>query len=213
MLCRGFFGSLTPCELPRTSCYWDLGKSVYVLLSGLFCCLRFSGVMCFSCLGGGVLFFLLFGRGPRPSPNSKKNTPCPNSKKTNTPPPLPSVLFFFFCLGGWSLFFVAVWAGGVFFFLLFGRGACSFFCCLGRGRVLFFFAVWAGGVFFFLLFGRGSCFFLLFGPGTFFFFFCCLGAGQELTHLPVCLARPLSDPETKKTKHKQKKNKTRVPFG
>ena len=110
------------------------GKSVYFfvvwsfLLFGLFGCFFFA-VWAWACF-----FFLLFGRGPRPRPNSKKvNTPTrPNSKtKKHARKGRGRVIFF------------AVWAG-----------ACSFFCCLGGGRVLFF-AVWAGRVFF-LLFGRGT---------------------------------------------------------
>ena len=128
------------------------------LLSGLFCCLGFSGGIYFAVWAGAV-FFLLFGRGPRPRPNSKKNmSPPKQQKKTkNAPRPFRACCFFllfgrvgvlfFFCLGG-----------GACFFLLFGWGACSFFCCLGGGvlffcclggDVFFFFADWAGGVFFF----------------------------------------------------------------
>ena len=123
----------------------DVGKSVYFFVVWSFLLFGLFGCYFFYCLGGGV-FFLLFGRGPRPRPNSKKNTPPPKQqkkKKKKKHAPAPSERVFF-----------AVWAGGVFFFLLFGRG-----------RVLFF-AVWAGGVFFFLLFGPGACFLLLFGRGT-----------------------------------------------
>ena len=132
------------------------------LLSGLFCCLGFSGVIFFA-VWAGACFFLLFGRGPRPRPNSKKNHAPAQTAKKNTPPHLPIIFFFAVWAGGcvfffavWAgdvFFFFAVWAGGVFFFLLFGRGrvlffavwtgTCSFFCCVGRGRV-YFFAVWAG---------------------------------------------------------------------
>ena len=114
------------------------------LLSGLFCCLSFS-VAIFLAVWAGACFFLLFGRGRAPRPNSKK--------KKNTTPPLPSVFFFllfgrvvvfiFCCLGGGRVYSFAVWAGGVFILLLFGRGACLFSGCLGGWRV------------FFLLFGRG----------------------------------------------------------
>ena len=89
------------------------GKSVYFLLSGLFCCLGVSGVIFFAVWAGGCVFFavwaggvcfLLFGRG---------------------------ACFFFAVWAGRVLFllfgrgrvlFFAVWAGGVFCFLLFGRG-------------------------------------------------------------------------------------------
>ena len=74
------------------------------------------------------------------------------------------------------------WEVIVFIVLLSGR-----FCCLGFSGVIFFCCL-GGGVFFFLLFGRGRVLFLLFGRGRV-FFFCCLGAGREFTHLPVCLAR------------------------
>ena len=164
------------------------------LLSGLFCCLGFSGVIVFA-VWAGACFFLLFGRGPRPRLNSKKkNTPPPKQqkkKKKNTHPPLPSMFLFFAVWAGGCVYFLlfgrgacflfAVWAGGVFFFLLFGRGRVLFLL-FGRGRVLFF-AVWAGGVFFFLLFGRG--------PGV-----------HSLTRLP---GSSLSDPTTKETEQ-QKKN-------
>ena len=104
---------------------------------------------------GRVLFFCCLGGGPGPAQTAKKITrPRPNSKKKNTPPPLPGV-FLFCCLGG----------VGVFVFCCLGRGAFSFFCCLGGGRVLFF-AVWAGVVFFFAVWAGGACTFL-----------CCLGGG------------------------------------
>ena len=98
-----------------------------VLLAGVFCYLGFSGVF-FCCLGGAV-FFLLFGRGRGPRPNStKKHAPAQTAKK-NTPLPRPSVFFFFF-------FVCAVWAGGrVYVFAVWAGGV--------------FFAVWAMGVFFF----------------------------------------------------------------
>ena len=150
------------------------------LLSGLFCCLGFSGVL-FLLFGRVCVFFLLFGRGPRPRPNSKKKRHRPNSKKLNTPPPLPSVFFvllfgrvvFFFAVwAGWRVFFsFAVWADDFFCCL----GVCSFFCCLGGWRVLF------------LLLGPGACFFFSVWAGCV-FFLCCLGGGREFTHLLVCLA-------------------------
>ena len=171
------FGSLEPHETkmtnhtspmagivsPRLASGFGLVRVFVFLLSGLFCCLGFSGVMFFAVWAGACSFFCCLGGGPGPAQTAKKKHPAQTAKKKNTPPPLPSVFFFcclggwvclcfcclgggrvFFCsLGGWRVLFFAVCAGGVFFFLLFGRGACSFFCCLGRGRVLFF-AVWAG---------------------------------------------------------------------
>ena len=126
----------------QRSCCRRIGRPVRViifLLSGLFCCLGFSGVIFL--LFGRERVFLQFGRGPRPRRNSKK-------KKTGG-------VFFFFCLGRWRFFFFffAVWAG-----------TCSFFCCLGRRR--FFFAVWARACFFFFAVWAGGVFFLLFGRGT-----------------------------------------------
>ena len=124
-----------------------------------------------------MLFFSLFGRGPRPSPNSKKkHVPAQTAKKITRPRPFRACFFWgvgegrvgaFFCccLGGGRVLFFAVWAGVVFLFLLFGQGACSCFCCLGRGRVLFL-LFGRGSCFFFLLFGPGACFFLLLGRGT-----------------------------------------------
>ena len=104
-----------------------------------------------------MFFFLLFGRGPRPRPNSKKkNTPPPKQqKKKHASAPSERVFLLFERVG--VFIFFAVWAGGVFFFCCLG-GGMFLFLLFGRGRVLFF-AVWAGGVFFFLLFGPGACFF------------------------------------------------------
>ena len=142
------------------------------LLSGLFCCLGFSGVMFFAVWVGACFVFAVWaGAQAPPKQQKKKHAPAQTAKKTTRPRPFRAC-FLFCCLGGW--------VGGC-FFLLFGRGA-----------------VWAGGVFFFLLFGRGRVLFLLFGRGRAFFFavwawgvffFCCLGRGREFTHLPVCLAR------------------------
>ena len=93
------------------------------LLSGRFCCLGFSGVYLCAVWAGACLIFCCLGGGVGPAQTAKKTTrPRPNSKKINTPPTLPSVVF-------------AVWAGGrIFKFCCLGGGACSFFCCLGRGR-------------------------------------------------------------------------------
>ena len=73
------------------------------LLSGLFCCLGFLGVI-FLLFGPGACFFFAVWAGGS----------C-----------------FFFCLGGGRVLFFAVWAGPVFFLLLFGPGAC-FFLLFGR---------------------------------------------------------------------------------
>ena len=141
-----------------------------------------------------MFFFLLFGRGPRPRPNSKKkkkHAPAQTAKKKkNTPPPLLS--FFFCCLGGWL---------------------CSFFCCLGGGRV-FFFAVWAGGVFFFCCLGGGvfcfCClgggvfFFLLFGPGACFFFAVWAGDRSSLTYPSAWLV--FKRPNNKRDRTAKKKH-------
>ena len=100
-----------------------------LLLSGLFCCLGFSGAVFFCCLSGGP--------GPAQTAKEKKTRPRPNSKKKKHAP-APSERFFllfgrvgvfFFWLG---VFFFCCLGGGVFCFLLFGPRAC------------FFFAVWAG---------------------------------------------------------------------
>ena len=146
------------------------------LLSGLFCCLGFSGLFFFAVWSGACFFFCCLGGGPGPAQTAKKITrPRPNSKKKTRPRPFRACFFF------------AVWAGGCVCFLLFGPGSVFFFLLLGGGRVLFFavwagvvffFAVWAGGVFFFLLFGPGGVFFfLLFGRRRV-FFVCCLGRGR-----------------------------------
>ena len=145
------------------------------LLSGLFCCLSFW-VVIFAVWAKHVFFFCCLGGGAGPAQTANKKKTPPKISKIQKPQPLPVV------------FFVAVWAMGVFIFVLFGPVAC-FFCCLGRGRVcfcclgrvvLFAVSVWAGGVFIFLLFGpvfffllavwAGGVFCLLFGPFFFFFF-------------------------------------------
>ena len=78
------------------------------LLFGLFGC-------CFFCCLGGVVFFLLFGRGA-----------CFFFAVWT------GGVFFFLLFGRGACSFFCCLGGGVFFFLLFGPGAC------------FFFAVWAG---------------------------------------------------------------------
>ena len=145
------------------------------------------------------MFFLLFGRGLGPRPNSnKKNTSPPKQQKTKKKkkkrhrPFRQCVVFFVFlfgrvgvfifcCLGGGRVLFFAVWAGGMFLFCCLGGGV-FFVCCLG------------GGMFLFLLFGPGACFFLLFGRGT---------GVHSLTRLP---GSSLSDPTTKETEQPKKKH-------
>ena len=176
------------------------------LLSGLFCCLSFSGVIFFLFGRGRVVFFvLLFGRGRGPRPNSKKTKdPAQTAKNINTPPPLPSV-FVFCCLGGWAcLFFLLFLGRGSFFFGCLGRWRVLF-CCLGGVRV-YVFAVWARVVFFVLAVwargggggggeGGGTCFFVFFG---------CLGGEREFTHFPVCLARLQATQQQKRPNSKKK---------
>ena len=161
------------------------GKSVVFLLSGLFCCLGCWGVI-FCCLGGDVLFFVVFpvwaGAQAPPKQQKTKNTHPPKQQK-HKHDPAPSERVFFCCLGGWSLFF-AVWAGACSFFAVWAGGVFFFFLAVWAGCVIFF-AVWAGGVYFSLLFGRGT-------------------GVHSLTGLP---GSSLSDPTTKKTKQ-QKRKKT-----
>ena len=151
------------------------------------------------------MFFLLFGPGPRPCLNSKKNTTYPNSQKkkppartakNNTPTPAPfliaplrSLIFSRNVRGRFTkegVFLFAVWAGGeegagIFYFLLFGLGACFICCCLG------------GRVFHFLLFGRGACFSLPFGRGRVCFFAVWAGTGvHSLTGLPGWASKGLT---------------------
>ena len=165
-----------PCNLRHLFAYVKYGtprcrvRVFMFLLSGLFCCLGFSGV--FFAVWAGACFFLLFGRGPRPRPNSKKkkHATAQTAKKKHAPAPSERVFFFAVWAVG-CVYVFAVWAGVVFFFGLFGRGACSFFCCLG------------GCVFFFLLFGPGACsFFGCLGRGRVFFFAVWAGDGSSLTY-------------------------------
>ena len=150
----------------------------------------------FAVWAGTCFFFLLFGRGPRPRPNSKKNAPAQTAKK-NMPPPLPSVFVFFGLFGrvGVCVFF-AVWAGCVFFF----------FCCLGGGRVLFI-AVWAGACSFFAVWA-GACFFLAVWAGGVFFFAVWAGDGSSLTYPSAWLV--FKRPNNKRDRTAKKK--TRVPL-
>ena len=162
------------------------------MLSGLFCCLGFSGVI-FLLLGRGRVFLFAVWAPAQTAKNKTRHSS--NSKKNkHVPAPSERVVFllfgrgrvFFCCLGG-DVFFSCCLGGGVFIFLLFGQGACVFFsCCLGG--CMFIFAVWARGVFYFLLFGRGTCSFFCClggggGGGVVFFCFCCLGGdGSSLTY-------------------------------
>ena len=160
------------------------------LLSGLLCCLCFSDGF-FWLFGRGVFYFLLFGRGRGPRPNSEKKGTPQTAKKINTTPPLPSVCFC--CLGERAYFYCCLGGGG--------GGSCVYVCvcvcflCLGGGRVFF---CW--------LFGRGRVFFAVWAGAC---FFCCLGGGREFTHLPVCLAHLQA---TQQQKRPNSKKKTRVPF-
>ena len=152
-----------------------------------------------------MFFFLLFGRGPRPRPNSKKNnTPPPKQqkkKKKTRPRPFRACCLFAVWAGG-CVYVFAVWAGGVFLFLLFGRGACYFFCCLGGGRFFFFLLFGRGSCSFFCCLGRGRVFFfLLFGRGT-------GGDGSSLTYRSAWLV--FKRPNNKKDQTAKQK-KTRVP--
>ena len=154
---------------------------IFLLSSGLFCCLGFSGEIVFAVWAGARA----------PPKQQKKTRPRPNSKKINTPPPLPSV-FVFHCLGGW---------------------VCCFFCCLGGGRVVFF-AAWAGGVLFlfFCVFGRGVFMFCCLVGGVLFCFAVGAGDGSSLTYRSAWLV--FKRPNNKKdqtAKQNKKKTKTRVP--
>ena len=163
------------------------------LLSGLFCCLGFSGAFFFAVWAGSCFFLCCLGGGADPAQTAKKKTrPRPNSKKKTRPAPSERVVVFAVWAGGRIIFF-AVWAGGRVFFFAVWAGVALFFavwavdvlfflvCCLGRGRV-FFFAVWAGCV----------------------FFFCCSGGGREFTHLPVCLACLQATQQQKRPNSKNK---------
>ena len=166
------------------------GVSVFIfLLSGLFCCLGFSGVVVFA-VWAGACFFCCLGGGPGPAQTAKKKHAPAQTAKKNTSPPLP-IVFFFCCLGGGRVLFFAVWAGSV-----------VFFCCLCGGRV-FFFAVWAGACSFFAVWAGACSFFLLFGPGAF-FFSVWAGEGSSLTYPSAWLVfkRPNNKRDrTAKTKH------------
>ena len=181
------------------------GKSVYFFVVWSFFVVWAFRVFFFA-VWAGAFFVLLFGRGPRPRPNSKKQKktrPRPNSqKKKKTPPPLPSV-FFCCCLGGLVCLFFCCLGGGLVFFLLFGRRGVG----RGGGRVLFF-AVWAGACFFFAVWAGGVFFFLLFGPGACSFFAVWAGDGSSLTYPSAWLA--FKRPNNKRDR--TAKQKTWVPI-
>ena len=154
-----------------------------------------------------MFFFAVWAGGPGPAQTAKQNkkkkkTPPPKQKKNVHAPRPVRACFCFYCLGGWSVVFFAVWAGCVCFFCCLGgvrvffavwAGCVHFFCCLGGWRVRFF-AVWAGGVFLFCCLGRVRVFFLLLERGT---------GVHSPTGLP---GSSLSDPTTKKDETaKQKK--------
>ena len=162
------------------------GKSVHFFVVWSFLLFGLFGCYFVLLFGRGRVVFGLFGRGPRPHPNSKKKhapaqtakkehapaqtakkrtrTPPKQQKKTRHPPKQqknkhthpPKEQKKTRSEGAGAC---------AFFFLPFGRVRVFFFCCLGGGRV------------FFLLFGRGRVLFLLFGRGRV-FFFCCLGRGH-----------------------------------
>ena len=107
------------------------------LLSGLFCCLGFSGVIFFAVWAGACSFFAVWAGSQAPPKQQKKTTPPPKQQKQNTTRPFRAC-FVFCCLGGGSCFFFCC-------LCVCARVRCFFCCCLGGGRVLF------------LLFGRGAC--------------------------------------------------------
>ena len=167
---------------------WVMGQvtvRVFVfLLSGLFCCLGFSGVIFFAVWAGACFFFAVWAGSQALPKQQKKTRPRPNSKK-NTPRPFRACFFF--------LLFGRV---GVFIFLLFGRGACSFFCCWGGG--VFFFAVWAG-----------ECSSFSVWAGGVFFFAVWAGDGSSLTYPSAWLV--FKRPNNKRDRTAKKS--TRVPAG
>ena len=85
------------------------------LLSGLFCCLGFSGVVFFAVWAGACLFCCCLGGGR---------------------------VFVFCCLGGGRVFFFLLFGRGRVLFFAVWAGACFFFAVWAGG--VFFFAVWAG---------------------------------------------------------------------
>ena len=171
-------------------------RVLFVLLSGLFFVCAFRVLYFFAVWAGGVFYFMLFGRGRGPRPNSKKkNDTARTAKKKQALAPSERA-------------FVAVWAGGREYVFAVWAVGVFLFCCLGGCR-FFFLAVWAGAcvcVCFFFFFAAGGAFivFAVWARGVF-FLFCCLGGGREFTHLPVCLARlqaaqQQKRPNSKKTK-------------
>ena len=194
-----WFPIIVPMQAPYTTTYylWFLPPvSVRVftfLLSGLFCCLGFSGVMFFAVWEVACfIFFAVWARARALPKQQKKNTHPPKQQK-NKHAPAPSERVLFSCLGGWACSLLCCLDGGRVFFAV-CAGGVFFVCCLGGG--VFFFAVWAGGVLiFFAAWPGGVGFFLLFGRGT---------GVHSLTSLPGSSS---SDPATKKTKQQKKKKK------
>ena len=132
-------------------------------LSGLSCCLGFSGICCFAVWARARFIFFLCGRGrgARPNSNNKKTRPQ-NFILSKKHPPAQTALFgpgaYFCCLGGWACLFCLLFGRvGVLFFFLLGRGPCSLL--FGRGDV-FFFCCLGGGFSFFC--SLGGCAFLFF---------------------------------------------------
>ena len=163
-----------------------LGLRVFnFVLSGLFCCLGFSGI-----------FFCCLGRGAGPARTAKKK---------KRPRPFRAcfvllfvrvgvfIVFLFGREGGGCVFFCCL--GGVHVVFAVWAGACRLFCCLGGGGGR------GGGCLFFLLFERERVFFAVWPL----FFFCCLGGAPEFIHLPVCLALSQATQQQKRPNSKKKK--------
>ena len=92
------------------------------MLSGLFCCLGFSG----------VFFFAVWaGAWDRPNSNKKKHAPRPFRACFLCCLGGGVFIFLLFGRGGGRICFCCL-GGGVVFFLLFGRGSC-FVVLFGRG--------------------------------------------------------------------------------
>ena len=176
------------------------------LLSGLFCCLSFSGVFFVLLFGRVRVLFFAVWAGARAPPKQQKRRPRPNSKKINKHAPAPSERVFFLLFGRVGVFFLAVWAGCVFFFAVWA--GVVFFFALWAGAC--FFAVWVMGVsfLFFAVWARVVFFFAVWAGGVFFLFFGCLGGEREFTHLPVCLARLQATHNKKRPNSKKKKKNT-----
>ena len=128
----------------EAGCGPQLGKSVCLLLSGLFCCFPFSSDVFFVAVWAGACFIFAVWAGAWALPKQqKKHAPAQAAKKKQARDSAERV-YVFCCLGGMRLFF-AVWAGVGVFFLLFARGRACFCCCSGGVHVVF------------LLFGQDAC--------------------------------------------------------